>query len=156
MSLIADLLMNSTSLPGYIDPQFWAIPAALAAFRLTEPSREAGCILTINGVPQHVLLARLNAKKGQPQGKKRKMRPAGQKGERKDGDRAEVKAVLRQHAAEDHQVQQKYEIAFRTQAKWPWRMVQKEARKRSIKLTAAGLAALAALVGVVVDLPIFA
>jgi hypothetical protein len=81
-------------------------------------TKEPGCILTINGVPQHVLLARLNARKNQPQGKKLKIKPLGKKGElRQEGDRGEVKAVLRQHAHEDSLVQKKYEIAFRQQAR---------------------------------------
>lgn len=140
--ILADLLMNSASLPGYTDPMFWAVPAALAAFRITAPSKEPGCILTINGVPQHVLLARLNAKRGLVKPKKPK-HYAGRPAAKQDAARS---------ALEESAVQRKYEIAFRQQARWPWRMVQKEARARKLTLTATGLALLAAAVGVVVDL----
>lgn len=157
---LATHLLNSVSLPAYVaDTTFWAVPAALAAFRITEPSREPGCILTINGVPQHVILARLNAKKNAPQGKKRKQPPKalGKKGElRKEADRADLKAVLRQHAQEDHQIQQRYEVEFKRQKRWSWNRVAREARKEGVKLTAAGLAILAAAAGIIVDLPVFA
>src|SRR5690348_14634362 len=141
---LTDLLLNSSVLPAYaVDPGFWLSVAALGLrVHIVRTDNTPASILKINGEPQQAILARLNATKDQPRGKKLRHPPKalGKKGElRQESDRADVKAVLRQHAQEDSHVQRHYECEFKRQKRWSWNRVVKEARKQGLKLSAAGL-----------------
>lgn len=160
IGFLADALLNSTSLHAYaayaVDPMLWVAPAGVLL--RTSPQAQDRSVLRINGVSQQAILARLNAQKNAPAGKKLRHPPKalGKKGQlRKEHDRAEVKAVQRQHALEDSQTQRAYETAFRQQRRWNWKKVEKECKTAFLGFTTAGLAALAAAHGVIVDLPVF-
>ena len=143
-------LLSSISLPAMAGPQ--ALLFSVPLLRLLESngvdSRDRAPI-TFEGVPIQVVLARLNAKRGLPMGRKAKLKPLGKKGckePREDGDRAEVKAVLREHGREAHATQRAYEAGFLRHKRWNWRQVERELAKRQMSF--AGLALLAAEVGV--------
>ena len=153
-SSLLSYLLSSISLPAMAGPQ--ALLASVPLLRLVESNgvgiRDKAPI-TFEGVPIQVVLARLNAKRGLPMGRKAKLKPLAKKGckePREDGDRAEVKAVLREHGREAHATQRAYEAGFLRHKRWNWRQVERELSKRHLGW--AGLAILAAEVGVMIAL----
>lgn len=109
--------------------------------------------INFDGVPIQVVLARLNARRNLPMGRKAKLKPLADKGSkdpRSDDDRAEVKAVLREHGREALVEQKAYERAFWRSKQWNWRRVEKELRCR--QLSWGSLAILAAEVGIVLEI----